>query len=223
MSRAAKIGTLVLAFVAAGALVAGVALSGAAAPGSGDALDRGQAALVGSNAIGGDAVGVDVAAQTTDGQVRGSPVLDLFLSQRTVSSGTESQVMVDILNTGEMDMGNDLDDRVTTARGLTLEVDDGDVPIEVGDGTTVVGDVRTDASPVQVPLDVTVPDDVPDGQYEVEVTARYRYTYEVIPEFNNHKDYRGIDRFDVTIVVVDDGARFAILDTETDAQVGGER
>jgi len=119
-----------------------------------------------------------------------------------------------------MDMGNDLDDRVTTARGLTLEVDDGDVPIEVGDGTTVVGDVRTDASPVQVPLDVTVPDDVPDGQYEVEVTARYRYTYEVIPEFNNHKDYRGIDRFDVTIVV-DDGARFAILDTETDAQVGG--
>lgn len=76
----------------------------AAAPGSGDALDRGQAALVGSNAIGGDAVGVDVAAQTTDGQVRGSPVLDLFLSQRTVSSGTESQVMVDILNTGEMDM-----------------------------------------------------------------------------------------------------------------------
>jgi hypothetical protein len=220
MSRAAKIGTLVLAFVAAGALVAGVALSGAAAPGSGDALDRGQAALVGSNAIGGDAVGVDVAAQTTDGQVRGSPVLDLFLSQRTVSSGTESQVMVDILNTGEMDMGNDLDDRVTTARGLTLEVDDGDVPIEVGDGTTVVGDVRTDASPVQVPLDVTVPDDVPDGRYEVEVTARYRYTYEVIPEFNNHTDYRGIDRFDVTIVV-DDGARFAILDTETDAQVGG--
>lgn len=106
MSRAAKIGTLVLAFVAAGALVAGVALSGAAAPGSGDALDRGQAALVGSNAIGGDAVGVDVAAQTTDGQVRGSPVLDLFLSQRTVSSGTESQVMVDILNTGEMDMSS---------------------------------------------------------------------------------------------------------------------
>jgi hypothetical protein len=215
MSRAARIATLTLAVVAAGTLVAGVALSGAAAPATGDAIDRGQAALVGGDALGGDAV-----AQAGGDQVRGSPVLDLFLSQRTVSSGAESQVMVDILNTGEMDMGNDLDDRVTTARGLTLEVDDGDVPIEVGDGTTVVGDVRTDASPVQVPLDVTVPDDVPDGRYEVEVTARYRYTYEVIPEFNNHKDYRGIDRFDVTIVV-DDGARFAILDTETDAQVGG--
>jgi len=215
MRRPVRIATLALAVVAAGALVAGVALSGAAASGSGDALDRGQAALAG-----GDAVGADAPAQTTDRQIRGSPVLDLFLSQRTVPSGADSQVTVDILNTGEMEIGNDLDPRVTTARGLTLEVDDGDVPIEVGDGTTVVGDVRTDASPVQVPLDVTVPDDVPDGEYEVEVTARYRYTFEVIPEFNDHKDRRGIDDFDLT-VVVDDGARFAILETETDAQVGG--
>jgi hypothetical protein len=129
-------------------------------------------------------------------------------------------VVLDVLNTGEMEFGNQLDPRVTTARGLTLSVDDGDVPIDVGDGRTVVGDVRTDASPVQVPLDVTVPDDVPDGSYEVEVTARYQYTFEIIPEFNNHKNRRGIDRFDVTIVV-DDGARFAIVETDTDAQVGG--
>ena len=219
MSRPARIATLALAVVAAGALVAGVALSGAAASGSGDALDRGQAALVGSGA-GDAAVGGDVAAQTADRQIRGSPDLDLYLSQRTVPSGAESQVTVDILNTGQMEMGNDLDPRVTTARGLTLEVDDGDVPIEVGDGTTAVGNVRTDASPVPVPLDVTVPDDVPDGRYEVEVTARYRYTFEVVPEFNDHKDRRVTDDFDLTIVV-DDGARFAILDTETDAQVGG--
>jgi len=52
------------------------------------------------------------------------------------------------------------------------------------------------------------------------VTARYRYTFEIIPEFNDHKDRRGTDRFDVTIVV-DDGARFAIVETDTDAQVGG--
>ncbi|WP_050032877.1 COG1361 S-layer family protein [Halorubrum halophilum] len=215
MSRSARIATLALAFVAAGAFVAAVALSGAAASGSSDALDRGQAALVGA-----DATGEDIAAQTTDRQIRGSPVLDLYLSQRTVPSGAESTVTVDILNTGQMEMGNDLDPRVTTARGLTLEVDDSDVPIEVGDGTTVVGDVRTDASPVSAQLDVTVPDDVPDGRYEVEVTARYRYTFEVVPQFNNHKDTRGTKRADLT-VVVDDGARFAILDTETDAQVGG--
>jgi hypothetical protein len=129
-------------------------------------------------------------------------------------------VTLDILNTGEMEFGNQLDPRVTTARGLTLSVDDGDVPIEFDGGRTVVGDVSTAASPVSVPLDVTVPDDVPDGEYEVEVTVDYRYTFEIVPEFNNHKDRDGSETFDVT-VVVDDGARFAIVETDTDAQVGG--
>ena len=214
MSRAYRLVPLALALLAVGVLLAGVALASAADPVAGDGEDAGYAALTGASGVEG------VNAQTTDRQIRGAPVLDLFLSQRTVPSGAESSVTVDILNTGEMDFGNDLDPRVTTARGLTLEVDDDDVPVSVGDGETAVGDVRTDASPVSVPLDVTVPDDVPDGEYEVEVTARYRYTSEVIPEFNSHNDRRGIDRFDITIVV-DDGARFAILDTDTDAQVGG--
>jgi len=214
MSRTPRLLPLALALVAIGALLTGVALAGAAGSTAADVGAESHAALTDVN--GGD----DIAAQATDRQIRGAPVLDLFLSQRTVPSGAESAVTVDILNTGEMDIGNDLDPRVTTARGLTLDVDDDDVPISVGDGETVVGDVRTDASPVSVPLDVTVPDDVSDGEYEVEVTARYRYTFEVVPEFNNHKDRRGIDRFDVTIVV-DDGARFAVLDTDTDAQVGG--
>ncbi|WP_280585924.1 hypothetical protein [Halorubrum sp. Boch-26] len=209
MSRLARAGTLVLVAVAVTALVGATAFAGAAAPAGGDAPTP-------SSSLADD----DIAAQTTDRQIRGSPALELFASQRTVPSGAESTVTLDILNTGQMVFGNQLDSRVTTARGLTLEIDDGDVPIEVGDGRTVVGDVRTEASPVQVPLDVTVPDDVPDGEYEVEVTARYRYTFEVIPEFNDHKDRRGTDRFDVTIVV-DDGARFAIVETDTDAQVGG--
>jgi hypothetical protein len=147
-------------------------------------------------------------------------VLELFASQRSVPAGAESTVRIDIVNTGEMEIGNQLEPRVTTARGLTLEIDDSDVPIDVEDGEIPVGDVSTGASPVPVELDVTVPDGVPDGRYEVEATARYRYTFEIIPEFNDHKDRRGIDDFDLTIVV-DDGARFAVLETDTDAQVGG--
>ncbi|MFC7186571.1 COG1361 S-layer family protein [Halorubrum yunnanense] len=216
MGRLARAGALALAAVAVAALVGGAAFAGAATSvGQGSlAGDDARAAAVGPTAADG------VRGQTTDRQIRGSPVLDLFASQRTVPSGAESTVTLDILNTGQMEFGNQLDPRVTTARGLTLSIDDGDVPIEVGDGRTVVGDVRTDASPVSVPIDVTVPGDVPDGRYEVEVTARYRYTFEIIPEFNDHKDRPGTDRFDVTIVV-DDGARFAIVETDTDAQVGG--
>ncbi|EMA56976.1 COG1361 S-layer family protein [Halorubrum kocurii] len=220
MSRAARIGTLVLAFVAAGALVAAVALSGAAAPATGGALDGGQAALVGGDVAGGDAVAQSDGSGS--GLVRGEPDLDVYVSQPTVASGSRQSVKIEILNTGEMDFGKELDERVTTARGLTLKADADDVPIEVESGETAVGDVSTRGGPMPVSLDVTVPDDVPDGSYDIEVTADYRYTSEINPSssLNNHKDRPASDDFDVTIVV-DDGARFAILDTETDAQVGG--
>ncbi|ELZ53712.1 MULTISPECIES: COG1361 S-layer family protein [Halorubrum] len=217
MSRSTRLATVALGVAAAAALLVGVSLAGAAAANADASPDGGQPALSG---VGAAADGAVAQTEPTDRQIRGSPVLDLFVSQRSVPSGAESTVTVDIVNTGEMTIGNQLDSRVTTARGLTLEVDDGDVPIDVEDGKIPVGDVPTSASPVSVPLDVTVPDDVPDGTYEVEATARYRYTFEVIPEFNDHKDRRGIDDFDLTIVV-DDGARFAVLETDTDAQVGG--
>ncbi|MDZ5813080.1 hypothetical protein U4E84_17235, partial [Halorubrum sp. AD140] len=222
MSRSARLATAALFVVAASALLVGVSLAGAAAPSAGTADDGGAAALAGADGPLADGAVAQAGTESdpTDRQVRGSPVLELFASQRTVPSGAESTVTVDIVNTGEMEIGNQLDSRVTTARGLTLEVDDGDVPIDVEDGEIPVGDVPTEGGPTSVPLDVTVPDDVPDGEYEVEATARYRYTFEVIPEFNDHKDRRGIDDFDLTIVV-DDGARFAVVETDTDAQVGG--
>ncbi|MDZ5810111.1 hypothetical protein U4E84_01920 [Halorubrum sp. AD140] len=202
------------------ALVA-VALAGAVTGAAAlDATDDGRAALTGP------ADGDGLVAQSNgsgSGLVRGEPDLDVYVSQPTVASGSRESVTVDILNTGEMDFGKELDPRVTTARGLTLEADDDGVPVEVESGETAVGDVPTEGGPVSVPLDVTVPDDVPDGSYDVEVTADYRYTYEVNPSssLNNHKDRRETDEFDVTIVV-DDGARFAIVDTDTDAQVGGD-
>ncbi|TKX74921.1 hypothetical protein EXE46_06810 [Halorubrum sp. GN11_10-6_MGM] len=219
MSRPTRLATAALAVVAAIALLVGVSLAGAAAPSAGTVGPDGDAAAL-SGVDGPVADGAVAQTEPTDRQVRGSPVLDLFASQRSVPAGAESTVTVDIVNTGEMEIGNQLDSRVTTARGLTLEVDDGGVPIDVEDGKILVGDVATAASPVSVPLDVTVPDGVPDGSYEVEATARYRYTFEIIPEFNDHKDRRGTEEFDLTIVV-DDGARFAVLDTDTDAQVGG--
>ncbi|MDB9232330.1 COG1361 S-layer family protein [Halorubrum ezzemoulense] len=220
MSRPTRLATAALAVVAASALLVGVSLAGAAAPSAGGTSGGDVAALSGVDGSTADGTVAQTESNPTPRQVRGSPVLELFATQRTVPSGAESTLTIDIVNTGEMSIGNQLDSRVTTARGLTLEIDDGGVPIDVEDGKIPVGDVRTAASPVSVPLDVTVPDDVPDGRYEVEATARYRYTFEIIPEFNDHKDRRGIEDFDLTIVV-DDGARFAVIETDTDAQVGG--
>lgn len=192
------------------ALVAGIALAGVAAEPA-DTREA-EAALD----LGGD----DVVAQAGGGQIRGSPALDVFLSQPTVPTGGTAPVELSVLNTGQMDLGNELDPRVTTARSLRVEAKaDDDDPIAVESGQIAVGDVPTGA-PTSIPIDIAVPDDTPAGEYDIEVTARYRFTNQILPDSTNHNDRRGIDRFDVT-VVVDDGARFALVDADTDAQVGG--
>lgn len=198
------------------ALAIGVGLAAGGASASGSASPSGPAALDGGS------LGDGVVAQTNatgSGQVRGSPALDAYLSQPTVRSGGETTITVDLLNAGEMRTGNQLDPRVTTARSVRVEADADGTPLTVTSGETAVGDVPT-GTPTSVPIDVAVPDDVEDGEYDVEVTARYRYTSQIVPQFNTHNDRSSTDRFDVT-VVVDDGARFAIVDVDTDAQVGG--
>ena len=129
MSRSTRFAATAVAPVALSALVVGVSLAGAAAPSAAAAASEDAAALSGADGPTADGA----VAQTSDPtprQVRGSPVLELFASQRSVPSGAESTVTVDIVNTGEMEIGNQLDSRVTTARGLTLEIDDGDAPID---------------------------------------------------------------------------------------------
>ncbi|WP_418283138.1 COG1361 S-layer family protein [Halorubrum sp. DTA98] len=195
-----------------------VALAIGLAGGSAGAADAGL--VDGPTALSGGPLDDGVVAQTNgSGQVRGSPVLDAYLSQPTVPTGGESTVTVDLLNSGEMRTGNDLDPRLTTARSLRVEADADGTPLAVTSGTIAVGDVPT-GTPTSVPIEVAVPDDVADGEYDIEVTARYRYTSQIVPGFTNHNDRSTTDRFDVT-VVVDDGARFAIVDADTNAQVGG--
>lgn len=217
MTRGRPIRSVALAVVVTVAFVAGAAFAGAAAPVSDSLPADSQASVAGAPD------GDGLVAQTNGSsasQVRGSPDLDVFLSQSTVPSGEESTITVDLLNTGEMDMGNQLDPSVTTARSLRLEADADDTPLDVTTGEVAVGDVPT-GTPTSVPLNIAVPDDVEDGEYDIEVTARYRYTRTIVPDQNNHYDSSRTEDFDVT-VVVDDGARFAILDTDTDAQVGGD-
>ena len=210
--------SLLVVVVVALAAIAVTGTAGATVPtGSADATDS--ADVTGYAAI--DANGADgvVHQANVSRLVSGSPELDAYLSRPTVSAGGESTVTVDLLNVGDMRRGNDLDPRVTTARSLRLEAEADDVPIEVTTGEVAVGDVPT-GTPTSVPIDVTVPGDVEDGAYEIDVYVRYQYTARIRPGSDTHIDRPGSERFEVT-VVVDDGAQFAILDAETDAQIGG--
>ena len=225
--------TFALLLVCVCCLVGAVAVVGAAGPAVGaagpaaDGAGEGSSGADGSSVAGSDSAGAldgALLAQTNgtstqSSQVRGSPDLDAYLSQPTVSTGGEATVTVDLLNTGEMRMGNELDPRVTTARSLRLEADADDTPFEVTSGENAVGDVPT-GTRTSVPIDLAVPDDVEAGEYDIEVTTRYRYTREIISSHTSHSDRSRTERFDVT-VVVDDGARFAVVDADTDAQVGG--
>ncbi len=219
--------TAVLLVVVIVVAITGVAATGTAgaAEGTGSAIVTGPTSVTGSAGTAGYAAIDDggddgvIHQSGTSQLVSGSPEIDAYLSQPTVSAGGESTVTVDLLNVGDMRRGNELDSRVTTARSLRLEAEADDVPINVTTGEVAVGDVET-GTPKSVSIDVTVPGDVEDGAYEIDVYVRYQYTARIRPGSDAHIDRPGSERFDVT-VVVDDGAQFAILDADTDAQVGG--
>ncbi|MFC5278852.1 hypothetical protein ACFPM1_08810 [Halorubrum rubrum] len=217
-------GRTAVAVVVAGALVvaaigsfAGVAAQPTST--SPSAVSGGSDASSTASALAVEPAGDDAVDQA--GQVRGEPDLEAYLPQPTVPTGGESTISVDLLNTGEMDIGSDLDPRVTTARSLTLEAEaeDEDDPIEVTSEDVAVGDVPT-GTPTSVPIEIAVPDDAADGEYELDVTVDYHYTRTIVPNQSTNYDSSRSEELDVT-VVVDDGARFAIVDADTDAQVGG--
>lgn len=147
----------------------------------------------------------------------GEPDMEAFLSQPTVSPGEESEIAIDIVNTGRMNTrGGEIVDSVTEARGVRVDFEDEDVPLTVTTGEMGLGDMPSGAKETVNP-EVRVPDDTPAGEYDIEVEIRYRYTLTTSAAANA---FSSTETHDLT-VVVDEDARFAIIDTETDTQVGG--
>ena len=144
------------------------------------------------------------------------PELDVALADPVVEPGTETTVELTVVNTGQIEAGSTLDEETATARGITVEVDDEDAPVEVDSETTAIGSLAPGDS-VTVPLSVTAPAsaDGDEGELDVEI----EYTYTEIDDDNDADDETDTDEFDVPIEVGEQ-SRFAIEDAETDAQVG---
>lgn len=152
--------------------------------------------------------------------VRGSPDLDVVVTDPVVQRGTESAVTLRLLNSGEVEIGFGDPARVTTARGVSVRAQAADdAPIDVVTHTAAVGTVTRDA-PASVPITVSVPADAESGEYELSVTVEYEYTEQYAPQSDAIIQESATETFDVT-VVVDDGARFSVVNATTDAQVGG--
>ncbi|MFB6108474.1 MAG: sialidase [Haloplanus sp.] len=163
---------------------------------------------------------VATAAQV-DGQVLGQPDVQLFASSAEFDAGQQADLNLVVSNDGRIDKGGEAkyEERVTTARGMVLEIRDGSVPIEVDAGPIAVGEVPRGTTPVD-PVSITVPEGTAPGTYRVPIRVSYSYTRAVLygPYETDYHDFkRHVTRY-VTIRVRSD-ARFEVVDTASSAQV----
>ncbi len=163
------------------------------------------------------AVGI-VAAQDEIQFVRGEPDLDMYVAEPEVAPGSATQLNLQVANRGRISLGATTNrDIVTAARGVSVEITDTG-PFEVSTrehsiGTVHDGDVR------EVPIMITVPEDVEPGEYEIDVRLRYRHTSQYSPGSGVVNERSRSVRTSVD-VFVDDGARFALRTVDSDVQVG---
>lgn len=163
--------------------------------------------------------GSAVTPQQSGGLIRGSPDLAVSTSEPTLTPGRTNTVPLQVTNDGDLDLGtSEARAVVTTARNVRVEADAEGTPLTVESGTLAIGSVTEDR-PGEVPLAVSVPEDVEDGTYTVDVEVEYSYTYQQSGGVTIDRSRTLSTEVDVE---VDGDARFEISNATTDATVGDE-
>ena len=161
-------------------------------------------------------------AQQSSGTVVGQPDISIDTSAGKLAPGTSVGLPISITNRGQIDRAGpqQYESRVTTARGLTMTFQDDKSPLEVNSGQISVGNVPTGTSNVD-PVEITVPENLDPGVYELPV--EYEYAYTRVAEFNTQSaEYADLTRTrTATLTVeVDDKPQFEVVGVESDAQIG---
>ncbi|GAA0515107.1 Uncharacterized conserved protein [Halorubrum aquaticum] len=210
--------TVLVALVAVTLLTSGTAgLAVAAATGGGSAGGAGPAA----GTAGGSSGSVDsaVTPQQSGGLIRGSPDLAVSTRNSTVIPGQTNTVPLQITNDGDLDLGTSSSRAVVTrARNVRVEADAEGTPLTVETGTLALGAVTEDR-PGEAPIGVSVPEDVDEGTYTIDVEVEYSYTYQQSGGVTYDRERTLSTEIDVE---VNEDARFEITNATTDATVGGE-
>ena len=111
--------------------------------------------------------------------VTGGPALSITVTEERIEAGETATLQVSVQNSGAVESGSasnpGLHDEVTTARGVTLSLDNGSVPFDVRTRRQAFGAVPVGLSdPVDVI--VAVPPDADPGRYTIDGTLDYEYT-----------------------------------------------
>lgn len=164
-----------------------------------------------------------VAGQSSSGTVIGRPAIEVYTSTTEVEPGTQTDLDLVVSNDGELRRGGpaQYEERVTTARGVSLEVEAGDTPFEINTGRVAVGEAPRGTTPVD-PVSITVPEDVDPGRYRIPVTVSYSYTVSVEYNAVGSPEYNDLTLEETQYVTlrVRDQAQFDVADTSTTTQIG---
>lgn len=107
---------------------------------------------------------------------------------------------------------------VTTARNVRVTADADDTPLEVETGSLAIGSV-TESAPGEAPVAISVPEDVEQGTYEIDIELEYSYTYRQSDGVTNDREKTVNTEVEVDI---SDDARFEVVSATTDANIGDE-
>ncbi len=155
--------------------------------------------------------------------VIGSPELDVVLEEDSFVPGEETDLELTVTNSGDLRDGSNtnqqLNDRVTTARGLTITVDDSNAPVVIDSETRAVGTLAEGETTISYAM--TVEEGAEPGTYTIPVEAEYQYT-RIIKEGRDEGTQLTLDKdrdFEVTLRIEED-ARLEIVDVSSQARVG---
>ena len=172
------------------------------------------------------ATGTAVAQQAND-TVRGDPDIEAFAPETAFVPGEESTLQVNLNNRGDIDAqgADDLESEVltaheTTARILTGDATNREVPFDVRTGEQTVGDV---ARGVTGPIDFTVvPDaDAEPGVYRVPIELEYRNVESAeVDDGATVRDEETVTEMVFVSVEITDRAQFAVVDVDGVVQAG---
>jgi hypothetical protein len=161
-----------------------------------------------------------LAAGTATAVARGSPDITATLQDDTVAAGEETTLEVVLVNSGDLDLGDEqnpsLNNEVTTARGLTVDIGDGEAPISITTGTRSLGSLPTGA-PTTASFDISVDENAEPGTYDVPVVLSYDYYSQIS---NGVRQQRSVTRTQTVTVTVSDDATFDVTNVSSNAQVG---
>ncbi|KAA9398879.1 sialidase [Haloarcula sp. CBA1130] len=162
-----------------------------------------------------------MASGTAIAAVTGSPDFDATFVDNTVTPGEETTLDVVLVNSGTIDSGSSTQgvqsSEVTTARGTTVKVNDGDAPITVTTSKQAVGSVP-EGKTEPISFEVSVADDASPGDYTVPVIVEYEYTSYISENDGARDEETTTERIELELEI-DDDAAFDVVNVDSGARV----